>query len=804
MADRLINLGCIVSDKNLVIYTINDLESRFATLVEIIRHRETLPSFENVCTMLLLKESSFNDDSGSSTILQVARRHQRFSWHPTHRTTEEEEKKEGTSFPTNNMQDEAHVDSDENQTSYDEVPNEELIEESPSPPLRKFRSLSEIYNANFCHVEKESFEEEDSWNKATEDEIQVIKKNNTWELTDVPLDSYWGQMGLHSQVQCRWFFQRNKPRLVEKGYSQQPGIHYDETFALVARMDMGRAIISLARFEVEGKEEKIYKLKKALYGLKQASRACYSQIDGYFKVKGLDKSKSEPTLYVKNQVSASIGLKVGTSEKENKAMELLRTLWEYIVKLPKKDIDDILRGPPDLTESGPGRLVQTIQLNKLISKHLDKLQEDSLKIINDPEQVSKLKNLISEHVVNMHVETQTLIKQGSKIASGTGDEAQEIQNRISEHIMILHDATQKLINKEAEKEDLAQDVQKLISRYIDDVRVETYTRKKYSSGVLFIAAEMGNTNFLIELIRRYPDLIWKIGAMKDMITPMRDRQDNNMLHLVGKTVNRRQLERVSGVALDMQRELLWFQEVESIIPPSYWDQKNSDGLTPHQLFTKEHKDMVTQGEKQIKEIASQCMVVAALVATMVFAAAFTAPGGYDQDSGIPIFHSKTTFKIFVVADAISLFSSSASILYMFLSVFTSRYAEVDFLESLPRKFTSIRGVQVGLKVGFKPTKQVYTPVSNKISVGTSGKKKQAEFSSQKVSNSNPFEALNSIEDDDDLGTNGGNSKSVGNGSLNVGHGSSSNIPIIIENIDKLERQILDGKLTFVDDDGKPF
>ncbi|GKF89268.1 retrovirus-related pol polyprotein from transposon TNT 1-94, partial [Tanacetum coccineum] len=116
-----------------------------------------------------------------------------------------EEKKEGTSFPTNNLQDEAHVDSDENQTSYDEVPNEELIEESPSPPLRKFRSLSEIYNANFCHVEKESFEEEDSWNKATEDEIQVIKKNNTWELTDVPLDSYWGQMGLHSQVQCRWF-----------------------------------------------------------------------------------------------------------------------------------------------------------------------------------------------------------------------------------------------------------------------------------------------------------------------------------------------------------------------------------------------------------------------------------------------------------------------------------------------------------------------------------------------------------------------------------------------------------------------
>ncbi|GJS21553.1 ankyrin repeat-containing domain, PGG domain protein, partial [Tanacetum coccineum] len=160
--------------------------------------------------------------------------------------------------------------------------------------------------------------------------------------------------------------------------------------------------------------------------------------------------------------------------------------------------------------------------------------------------------------------------------------------------------------------------------------------------------------------------------------------DNNMLHLVAETGNQKQLKNVSG-ALEMQRELLWFQEVESIVPPYLREQRNSDGLTPHELFTKEHKDMVTQGEKWMKEIASQCMVVAALIATMVFAAAFTVPGGYDQNNGIPIFYSKTTFKVFVVADAISLFSSSASILYMFLSVFTARYAERDFLESLPQK-----------------------------------------------------------------------------------------------------------------------
>nr|GEZ17767.1 hybrid signal transduction histidine kinase M [Tanacetum cinerariifolium] len=61
MEDRLKNFGCDVSDKNLVMYTVNRLDSRFATLVDIIRHHETLPSFETTRTMLLLNESSFKD-----------------------------------------------------------------------------------------------------------------------------------------------------------------------------------------------------------------------------------------------------------------------------------------------------------------------------------------------------------------------------------------------------------------------------------------------------------------------------------------------------------------------------------------------------------------------------------------------------------------------------------------------------------------------------------------------------------------------------------------------------------------------
>nr|GEV53320.1 zinc knuckle CX2CX4HX4C [Tanacetum cinerariifolium] len=116
----------------------------------------------------------------------------------------------------------------------------------------------------------------------------------------------------------------------------------------------------------------------------------------------------------------------------------------------------------------------------------------------------------------------------------------------------------------------------------------------------------------------------------------------------------------------------------------------------------------------------------------------------------------------------------------------------------PRKAT--RGVPFGPKVGFKSPKQIYRIVSSTNGASTSGKKKQDEVSRQDVSNSNPFDAINLIENDNDLGTNGGTSNLVGKGSLNVAHGSSSNTSII-DKIDKLELQILDGKLMFVDDNG---
>lgn len=94
--------------------------------------------------------------------------------------------------------------------------------------------------------------------------------------------------------------------------------------------------------------------------------------------------------------------------------------------------------------------------------------------------------------------------------------------------------------------------------------------------------------------------------------------------------------------------------------------------------------MVKEGEKWMKETASSCMLVAALITTVMFAAIFTVPGGNNNDTGTAIFLKEKAFIIFSMMDAIALFSSVISIL-MFLSILTSRYAEEDFLCTLPKR-----------------------------------------------------------------------------------------------------------------------
>ena len=55
------------------------------------------------------------------------------------------------------------------------------------------------------------------------------------------------------------------------------------------------------RYEIEGWERGVCKLKNVLYQLKQATWAWYSSIDAYVIDNGFDKCDGEPTLYIKKK-----------------------------------------------------------------------------------------------------------------------------------------------------------------------------------------------------------------------------------------------------------------------------------------------------------------------------------------------------------------------------------------------------------------------------------------------------------------------------------------------------------------------
>ncbi|KAJ0953342.1 putative ankyrin repeat-containing domain, PGG domain, ankyrin repeat-containing domain superfamily [Helianthus annuus] len=185
---------------------------------------------------------------------------------------------------------------------------------------------------------------------------------------------------------------------------------------------------------------------------------------------------------------------------------------------------------------------------------------------------------------------------------------------------------------------------------------------------------------------RVYNLVYQMSRFKVWTTVQVDGYvKENALHKVAQLAPPHRLGVVTGSALQMQRELQWFQEVEKSIKPSYIEALNIHGQTPRMVFTEAHKDLLAAGQQWMKDTASSCTVVAALIVTMAFAAAFTLPGG-NQDDGKPIFLTSNTFMLFIVSVAVALFSSSTSVL-MFLSILTSRYAEDDFLYALPKRLT---------------------------------------------------------------------------------------------------------------------
>ncbi|RDX61135.1 Ankyrin repeat-containing protein ITN1, partial [Mucuna pruriens] len=179
-------------------------------------------------------------------------------------------------------------------------------------------------------------------------------------------------------------------------------------------------------------------------------------------------------------------------------------------------------------------------------------------------------------------------------------------------------------------------------------------------------------------------LIHDIETNKEIITSRQDALGNNLLHIVAELGPSRYLDSISNPALRMQKELQWFQEVMNVVPQWCQEAKDANGKTAREVFSEEHKELLNSGHQWVKDTASSFTIVGTLIITIMFAAAFTVPGGNNSESGFPVFLGKDIFTYFVVSVALSLVASSSSVL-MFIGLITSRYAENDFLRSLPLK-----------------------------------------------------------------------------------------------------------------------
>ena len=130
---------------------------------------------------------------------------------------------------------------------------------------------------------------------------------------------------------------RNKSRLVAQGYTQVEGVDFDETFALVARLESIRILLAIASHlnfrlyqmdvksaflngmlqeEVYVEQPKgfvdphrpndVYKLKSALYGLKQAPRAWYDRLTAYLTNHGFKRGSANTTLFIRKDKNSFV------------------------------------------------------------------------------------------------------------------------------------------------------------------------------------------------------------------------------------------------------------------------------------------------------------------------------------------------------------------------------------------------------------------------------------------------------------------------------------------------------------------
>ncbi|GJV83586.1 putative ribonuclease H-like domain-containing protein, partial [Tanacetum coccineum] len=199
-------------------------------------------------------------------------------------------------------------------------PLENIIGELPRPVYTRLQwheqALFCYYDAFLTAIESKTYKDDltqSCWIKAMEEELNEFECLEVWELVPRP-DKVM-------VITLKWIYKvklddlggiiKNKARLVARGYRQEEGIDFEESFAPVARLEAIRifhaftAHMNMVVYQMDVKTaflndnpNHVYKLKKALYGLKQAPRALYDMLSLFLISQNFSKGSVDPTLFI--------------------------------------------------------------------------------------------------------------------------------------------------------------------------------------------------------------------------------------------------------------------------------------------------------------------------------------------------------------------------------------------------------------------------------------------------------------------------------------------------------------------------
>ncbi|GKA36365.1 retrovirus-related pol polyprotein from transposon TNT 1-94, partial [Tanacetum coccineum] len=225
----------------------------------------------------------------------------------------------------NSTQQDTHPSTNIHPTSEPSTPTNVHAEENKD---NQADDIEHKFTNPFCTPEAIS---DSAWIEAMQEELHQFDRLQVWELVDKPFGK--------NVIKLKWLWKnkkdedqtviRNKARFVAKGYAQEEGIDFEESFAPVARLEAVQIFIAYAAhksfsiYQMDVKmaflngllkeevyvaqpdgfvdpdhPEKVYVLRKALYGLKQPLRAWYNVLSNFLISKGFTKGTIDATLFM--------------------------------------------------------------------------------------------------------------------------------------------------------------------------------------------------------------------------------------------------------------------------------------------------------------------------------------------------------------------------------------------------------------------------------------------------------------------------------------------------------------------------